>query len=59
MREEGAKYKVIPINGNGYSGSLVAIYEPQNIELALASTYGYRGETLDVIAKNNEYVKEN
>ena len=53
LREEGAKYKIIPVSGSGYSGTLVAIYEPKNIELALASTYGYWGETLDKIAKNN------
>lgn len=52
-REEGAKYKIIPIKGNGYNGTLVAIYEPKNIELVLASTYGYSGQTLDIIAKNN------
>lgn len=55
-REEGAKYKIIPISGSGYRGTLVAIYEPKNIELALASTYGYMGETLDVIAKNNNAI---
>ena len=53
-REKDAKYKIIKLSGNGYQGYLVAIYDAKNISLALPSTLGYRGETLDVISKNNK-----
>lgn len=55
-REKDDKYKIIKLSGNGYQGYLVAIYDPKNIELALPSTYGYRGETLDVISRNNNAI---
>lgn len=46
-------YKVINISGNGYKGFLVAVYDPSKIELAMTRYLGERGDTLDVIAKNN------
>ena len=55
-REKDAKYKIIKLSGNGYQGYLVAIYDAKNISLALPSTLGYRGETLDVISKNNNAI---
>lgn len=49
-------YKVIPISGSGYKGSLVAIYQPKKIKLVMASNYGLVGEELDVIVKNNKAI---
>lgn len=55
-REKDALYKIIPISGNGYKGTIIAIYNPKRIDLALASTFGYNGETLDIISKNNKAI---
>lgn len=55
-REKDSLYKLIPISGSGYKGTIVAIYNPKKIKLVLASTFGYNGETLDVISKNNNAI---
>lgn len=55
-RNKDDKYKIIKISENTYQGYLVVIYEPKNISLALPSTYGVSGQTLDVIAKDNNAI---
>ena len=54
-REKGNDlYKVINISGVGYKGFLVAVYDPSKIKLAMTRYLGTRGETIDVISKNND-----
>lgn len=52
-RDKNTIYKLIDISGSGYKGTLVAIYDSKRIKLALASTFGKFGQTLDVISKEN------
>jgi exopolysaccharide biosynthesis protein len=47
-------YKVINVNGTGYKGFLVAIYDPSRIDLVMTRYLGEVGETIDVLAKNNK-----
>lgn len=53
-RNKSDLFKVIPLSGSGYKGYLVAIYDSKRISIALASSFGSNGETLDVIATNND-----
>ena len=46
-------YKLININESGLRGYLVAIYKPQNVKVATASTMGKSGQMLTTMAKNN------
>lgn len=55
-RNKDDKYKIIPVSGSNYKGYLVAIYDSKNIDLAISSTIGYSGQTLDVISKNNNAI---
>lgn len=49
-------YKVINISGSSYKGFLIAVYDPSKIKLAMTRYLGTRGDTLDVMAKNNNAV---
>lgn len=51
-----ALYKIIKINGTGYVGYLVAIYDASRVSLALATRFGYAGEYCSTIAKNNDAI---
>ncbi len=46
-------FKVLSVRGKGYRGTLVVIYHPEKVQLATASTLGQKGETIDVVAKEN------
>lgn len=47
-------YKMIPIEGKGYKGYLVAIYDPSRIHLMKSRYYGYWGQTLEDLSKKNQ-----
>ena len=47
-------YKVINIEGSGYKGHLVAIYDPSKISLALTKYHGIKGQLLTEHAKANK-----
>lgn len=49
--DEDEKYKVIEITGKGYSGFLVAIYDPSKIKLLTSKNLGSTGEYLIDMAK--------
>ena len=55
-RNEGDLYKVIPIKEATYSGYLVAIYDAKRVSLAMATNYGYSGQTLDKLMKDNDAI---
>ena len=46
-------YKVIKINGKGYEGYLVAIYDPSRVKVATTKYLGSSGQYLTDIAKQN------
>lgn len=46
-------YKLININGDGLRGYLVAIYKPEKVKIATATTMGSSGQMLTTMAKNN------
>lgn len=50
------RYKVIEISGNGYSGYLVAVYNPANIHTLVTSKLGTTGQYLTTMAKNSNAV---
>lgn len=52
--EENDLYKVVPINGNGWDGYMVVIYDPSRIELVFSKKYGKGGEYVSTMAKNNK-----
>ena len=49
-------YKVIDIEGKGYNGFLVAIYDPSRISIATSKYLGKRGEDILTVAKDNSAV---
>lgn len=49
-------YKIIEINGKGYSGYLAAIYDPSKIHTLVTSKIGSSGQYLTTMAKNNKAV---
>ena len=49
-------YKIIEINGKGYSGYLAAIYDPSKIHTLVTSKIGTSGQYLTTMAKNNKAV---
>lgn len=53
-RDKDDLYKVINISGKGYKGFLVAVYDPSKISLVMTRYLGTRGDTLDVLASNND-----
>ena len=55
-REEGALYKVIDIEGPGYKGFLVAVYDPSKVHIATTKYLGKTGQSLKVIAKNSNAI---
>lgn len=46
-------YKLIPLEGKGYKGYLVAIYDPSRISLVSSRYYGNWGQYLEQIAKQH------
>ena len=49
-------YKLIHIEGKGYKGYLVAIYDPSKVKVAVTNQLGTKGNYLTTIAKNNNAV---
>ena len=46
-------YKIIPINGKGYSGYLTAVYEPQRIHAVATAHLGVKGQYVVEMAEEN------
>ena len=58
--EENALYKVIDIEGKGYTGHLVAIYDPSKISVCTTKYIGTKGQYLvDMATENNAVVAIN
>ena len=55
-REENDLYKVIDIQGKGYKGFLVAVYDPSRISIATSKYLGKRGEAITTVAKDNNAI---
>ncbi|MDD6223497.1 MAG: phosphodiester glycosidase family protein [bacterium] len=49
-------YRLIEVSGTGYRGYLVAIYDPSKVRIATTSKLGTTGQSVQVIAKNNDAV---
>ena len=49
-------YKVININGNGYQGFLVAIYDPSRIHIATTSKLGITGESILTVSEREKAI---
>ena len=49
-------YKIIEIEGKGYSGYLAAIYDPSKIHTLVTSKIGTSGQYFTTMAKNNKAV---
>jgi len=47
-------YKIIPIKGNTFRGSLVAIYDPSRVHLITSKYLGESGQTIKEISKEND-----
>ena len=46
------KYKIIEITGKGYTGYLVAVYDPSKIHTLVTAKMGVTGQYLTTMAKN-------
>ena len=49
-------YKVININGKGYNGFLVAIYDPSRISIATTSQLGVTGESILTVSERENAI---
>lgn len=49
-------YKIIEINGKGYSGYLAAIYDPSKVKTLVTAKIGTSGQYLTTMSKNNKAV---
>ena len=47
-------YKIIEIKGKGYSGYLVAVYEPERIKTVVTKKLGTSGQYLTKMASDND-----
>ena len=52
--EENNDYKIIEVSGRGYSGYLVAVYDPSRIHTVVTAKLGTSGQYLTKMAKDNE-----
>ena len=50
------KYKVIEISGKGYSGYLVAVYDPAKVHTLVTAKIGKSGQYLTTMAKDNKAI---
>ncbi len=55
-RNENDLYKLIDIEGKGYKGFLVAIYDPSRISIATTAYLGKRGEAITTVAKRENAI---
>ena len=53
-RDKDEVYKLIPISGTNYKGTLVAVYDPSRIELALSKYFGTWGQHITTITREND-----
>ena len=53
---EKDQYKVIDIKGKGYSGYLVAVYDPSKIKTLVTAKLGKTGQYLTTMAKDNNAI---
>ena len=53
-RDKDDVYKLIPISGNNYKGTLVAIYDASKVELALSKYFGTWGQYVTTITREND-----
>ncbi len=53
---ENDTYKIIKINGKGYSGYLAVIYNPKNVHTLVTAKIGTTGQYLRTMAKDNKAV---
>ena len=56
LHQEGEDYKMIEVSGKGYSGYLVAIYDPSRVSVVTAKNFGKSGEYLVDMAKENQAI---
>lgn len=56
LHQEGEDYKMIEVSGRGYSGYLVAIYDPSRVSVVTAKNFGKSGEYLVDMAKENQAI---
>ena len=56
LHQEGEDYKMIEISGRGYSGYLVAIYDPSRVSVVTTKNFGKSGEYLVDMAKENQAI---
>lgn len=54
--DEGENYRIIKIEGSGYSGYLAAIYDPSKVRVATSKYIGSAGQYLTEISKQNNAV---
>lgn len=52
--EDNNDYKIIEVSGKGYSGYLVAIYDPSRIHTVVTAKLGTSGQYLTKMAKDND-----
>lgn len=55
-RDKDDLYKVIDVNGKGYQGYLVAIYNPSRISIATTAYLGKRGESILTVSKRENAI---
>ena len=54
--EKDALYKMIPVSGSGYQGTLVAIYDPSRIHIATTAYLGERGESILTVSERENAI---
>ena len=52
--KKNEQYKLVNISGKGYSGYLVAVYNPEKIKVVTSKNLGYTGEYLVDMAKRTD-----
>ena len=55
-RDKNALYKIIPLEGSGYKGNMVVIYDSKRISLVSSKYLGTRGQTLTTLSKENNAI---
>ena len=56
LHDENDLYKVININGPGYQGFLVAVYDPSRISIATTAHLRVRGESILTVSKRENAI---
>lgn len=46
-------YKIVNLEGDGYKGYMIVVYDPSNVQLIFSKKYRNGGEYLSTMAKNN------